>query len=215
MLIFDSDSPTSATTPRVFTVTNLSPVLLTAAGLTAGACIPLFVRGGQVASLEPGCAATGGDFLWAPLSRCGVAVQLCAEANQLVELVPGTYSLGDPTAPLVVPGNVNVQLTRLDDMAPEVLCCLGKCEAPPSPPSPLLPVETAMAELGCISDLNGAQIGKVLLVRTVDENTGAVVTAQNAYYEDGTVVVGYTGPWSVCSPDICQPLATRGLQSGW
>lgn len=72
-------------------------------------------------------------------------------------------------------------------------------------------IETAMAELGCIVDDDGEIIGKVMLCKITDEEDGSEIIKQTAYFEDGTIIQDYSGPWAVCAPDVCVPEPFLGV----
>ena len=72
-------------------------------------------------------------------------------------------------------------------------------------------IETALAQLGCILDDQGVQIGSVMVCKTVDESTQEETLKQIAFYEDGTVINPYEGPWSVCASDVCIPETPLGV----
>lgn len=143
-LLFDSDAAANPPERRVFSVQAGSPVLIVAAGLADDECIPVYVRVGAPGRVTgTGCGSCGPvddpDYLWAPLSRCGAPVLLCGSSNEYIERIPGTYMLGDPTADIVVAGDVNVTSKKLDQrylyVAPY---CSGTQE--PVPCEPLAPL---------------------------------------------------------------------------
>lgn len=74
-----------------------------------------------------------------------------------------------------------------------------------------LGIETAMAQLGCIVDEEGIQIGVVMVCKITDESTGEETLVPKAFYEDGTIEDNYTGEWTVCAPDVCQPEEPIGV----
>lgn len=79
---------------------------------------------------------------------------------------------------------------------------------------PPLPVETALAQLGIIKDpVTGEPIGRVMVSRVTDELTGAVTETLTAYYEDGTVVTPYAGPWAV--EGDCITSTPEGVLPNW
>lgn len=79
---------------------------------------------------------------------------------------------------------------------------------------PPLPVETALAQLGIIKDpVTGEPIARVMVSRVTDETTGVVTETITAYYEDGTVVPNYTGPWSI--EGDCLISAPSGILPTW
>lgn len=65
-------------------------------------------------------------------------------------------------------------------------------------PEPILGIESAMAEIGCVTDASGVVIGKVLACKTIDEDGGNETLKKVAMYFDGTVDQDYTGMWGVC-----------------
>ena len=80
-------------------------------------------------------------------------------------------------------------------------------------PSPM-PVETALAQLGIIKDpVTGEPIGRVMVSRVTDELTGVVTETLTAYYEDGTVVTPYAGPWAV--EGDCITSTPEGILPNW
>ena len=48
------------------------------------------------------------DLIWEPLMVCGQPIMLTPENNHIVIPIPGRYSLGDPTDPILLAGNVNI-----------------------------------------------------------------------------------------------------------
>ena len=81
-------------------------------------------------------------------------------------------------------------------------------------PEPPLPVETALAQLGVIKDpVTGEPIGRVMISRVTDELTGVVTETITAYYEDGTVVSPYSGPWAV--EGDCIVSTPEGVLPSW
>lgn len=202
--IYNTDDGGYVDKARSFTLTKGQQKLIRAAGLTE--TVEIYQMVGVCNECRPE------DVLWEPVTSCGSAVSISADDNRLWLFEPGTYSIGDPNTQTVLAGDVNItgeNFTGVD------VSTLGKC----SDDSPLIgdscdnpifteicnqvPVETAMASLGCISDASGQQIGKVMLCKITDELTGTSVVTQTAYYEDGTVTENYSGPWQVCQPDVC------------
>lgn len=198
--LYNTDRADNGAARRSFTVNADGPVVITNAGLTA--CVPVFVAVG-------GCAGCGfRDRIWRPLERCGNPVEVCPSTSHLYIYEEGQYSLGDPNNALVLPGDVNIVYRVDKNLTMSEAAAMGKCAAPPSP---LFPVETALAELGCIVGADGQLIGKVFICKITDEITGNETTVLSAYYEDGTVVNPYSGPWSVCQPDVCVGEAFIGV----
>jgi hypothetical protein len=72
-------------------------------------------------------------------------------------------------------------------------------------------VETALAELGCVVDAQGVLTGKVILIRTVDEDTGIVTVIKRLENVNGTSVEPYTGPWGPCPEHV--PDTTKQMWS--
>lgn len=159
------------------------------------------------------------DVIWAPLHSCGEPVVLSETNNTIWLSLPGMYSVGDPNNPPVLAGDVNITAENFTGVDPSLL---GKsdCGGIDTPLETVITntcadpisvtlcepigIETSMAELGCIADPStGELIGKIMLNKTINEDgTGEIIT-QTAYFEDGTVVQNYTGPWQVCAPDVC------------
>jgi hypothetical protein len=112
-LLFDTDAPSNSPQERTYTVKAGDVMLLTAAGLADGECVPIYVRVGSPGRAAVNCLPNSDpDYLWAPLSRCGTPVTLCGEANEYIERIPGTYMVGAP-AGVTVAGNVNIAGTPL------------------------------------------------------------------------------------------------------
>jgi hypothetical protein len=79
---------------------------------------------------------------------------------------------------------------------------------------PLLPVETAMAQLGIIKDaVTGEPIGRVMLSRVTNEETGVITETRTAYFENGTVTPNYTGTWAV--EGDCSVATPEGVLPTW
>lgn len=118
VLLFDSDSPTNTAQERMFNVAPGEAFLVVAAGLAVGECVPIYVRVGSPGKSGIACHACGPDedpdYLWSPLSRCGSKVEVCEDANEYIERIPGTYMVGPPTAAgVVVAGDVNIAGRKL------------------------------------------------------------------------------------------------------
>lgn len=194
--IYDSDDGGFVSNGQIFNVSSNCPILIRAAGLTEEVVIYEMV--GECRQCKPS------DVLWTPLKECGQNVVLDQDTNKQWLYLEGTYSLGDPNNPPVLVGDVNItgQVYKGVDSS-----FIKK----PDCRNPLFPVETALATLGCITDNNGEQIGKVVLSKLIDENTGIETMIQIAYFEDGTVIEPYTGNWSVCSPDVCVAETPMGV----
>lgn len=77
-----------------------------------------------------------------------------------------------------------------------------------------MPVETALAQLGVIKEpVTGEPIGRVMVGRVTDELTGVVTETLTAYFEDGTVVPNYTGPWAI--EGDCTIASPEGVLPSW
>lgn len=207
---------------RRFTVSEDYGVVITAVGIEDGVCVPIYI------AAHAGCDAVS-DTVWEPYLDCGKAVEVCGGGgSHTVVSFPGTYSFGDPAeAELGLSESTNVVLRHhaLSDIAdmfaakksaaepPFDVKVINDCDGPVM--VELCPgsfgIETSLAQLGCITGSDGQQIGKVMLCKTVDEETRAETVKQVAYFEDGTVQDPYTGPWSVCAPDVCGPEPTLGV----
>jgi hypothetical protein len=237
--LYDTDSGVNGPAKRTFTVTSSKPVAITAAGLADDECVDVYVRVGS-ASTDSECSSchNPSDWLWTPLKRCGVAVQLCGSSNQLIELVPGTYMLGPVSPDPVFAGDVNITISSLQDLPVEVLCCLGKCEPQPTEANPLpvevvstcadpinvnvcnptqVGIESSFAPLGCTVDGDGVLTGKVFLCKVTDDTVGATPSFDKVHVSiDGSVTMSYTGSWVDCSVlDACDPIESRGLVPSW
>lgn len=186
--IYDSDGGGFVSNGQVFTVTSNSPLLIRAAGLTEDVIIYEMV--GECRQCKPS------DVIWVPLQECGVPVVLNETNSREWVYLEGTYSIGDPNNPPVLAGDVNITAQMYRGVDPSLL-------KKPECSNPMVPIETTMAELGCIVDADGQIIGKIMLTKTVNENDGSETVSQTAYYEDGTTVFDYSGPWQVCAPDQC------------
>lgn len=167
------------------------------------------------------------DIVWEPVYQCGEALELSAENNQIAILIKGRYSIGDPNDPaFVLPQNVNI--TKQEGVDPSLLGKLSCSTSETSSEVPLTletsctnplfveicnqtPVETAMAELGCVVDGDGLVVGKVMLCKIIDETTGIETITQTAYYQDGTIENNYVGAWQVCAPESCVAEAFMGV----
>lgn len=204
--------------PTKQTIFNvLKPNLIRAAGLEE--CVSIYMMVGDCADCKPE------DVLWTEIFECGKPVQLCPDNTTVLLSIPGKYSLGDPNQPaLTLAGDVNI--TRENGVDASLVgksnCTSESSEVQlsieTSCTDPLFveicnqtPVETAMAELGCIADGDGLIIGKVMICKIVDETTGVEIVTQTAYYQDGTVETNYSGAWQVCAPNRCEPEVFMGV----
>lgn len=189
--IYNTDDGGYVKSNRVFTLNKNQQILIRSAGLTTDLVIY------QMVGICKECSPE--DVIWEPVTYCGSTLTLGSDDTRVWIMEPGTYSVGDPTDNTLLTGDVNItgeRFTGVDSSS------VGKSNCNPEP-NPLLPVETAMAELGCIIS-DGEMIGKVILCKLIDENTGVQTVTQTAYFEDGTIISDYTGPWEVCTPDVCQ-----------
>lgn len=126
----------------------------------------------------------------------------------------------NPAIPVVggsatLPGTLDVNLVSPNPLPVQVE---NDCTAPVMTqdcgPSMIAPVETAMAQLGIIKDpVTGEPIGRVMVSRVTDELTGAVTETISAYYEDGSAVSPYTGPWFI--EGDCTVSAPEGVLPAW
>lgn len=122
MILFDSDRFDNSAAKRVFNVTPSTPVRLTAAGLSAGECVPIYQR---VKDVQPGTSCE--QWTWTQMFRCGQPVQLCSDDNQALVLLPGTYVIGDPTTVPTFAGPVVIETSSLSGIAPEILVAAAAC----------------------------------------------------------------------------------------
>jgi len=96
--IYNSSSLTGANVNNPFNVEKTA--LIRAAGLTEE--VTVYFAVGRCLT----CSTT--DVIWEPLMICGQPVTISPINNMVVLAIPGQYSLGDPTAPLVLAGDVNI-----------------------------------------------------------------------------------------------------------
>jgi hypothetical protein len=120
--IYNSSSPTNPNVNNPFTVEKTA--LLRAAGLTETVAVYMAVGD---------CMECQNDILWEPLMNCGFPVTIGPDNNRIVIAIPGKYSLGDPSTPLVLAGNVNI--TKEEGVVPSQLA--GSCSSPTTPCEPL------------------------------------------------------------------------------
>lgn len=186
--IYNSDGSDWVSKNRSFSIKPNEQRVIRAGGLTEE--IQIFQMVGQCQNCRPE------DVIWEPVFNCGTPVVLSPTNNNIWISLPGTYSIGDPNLSDPLQGDVNITGERYTGVDSSLL---GKsCE-----PNEIVGIETSMAELGCIVE-NDVVVGKIMLCKTINEDgTGEVVT-RTAYYEDGTEVPNYNGPWQVCTPEPCQ-----------
>lgn len=125
----------------------------------------------------------------------------------------GVYTGVDGTAPMWAR---NPSIVASLTPTPLPVQVVNDCTAPvlTEACSPELPVETSMAQLGIIKDpTTGEPIGRVMVGRVTDELTGAVTETITAYYEDGTIVQNYGGPWAV--EGDCTVSTPEGVLPSW
>lgn len=202
--IYDSDGSGWVSKNRSFSIKPNEQRVIRAGGLTEE--IQIFQMVGQCNNCRPE------DVIWEPLYNCGLPVVLSPENNNVWVSLPGTYSIGDPNSNDILAGDVNITGERYTGVDSSLL---GKCSNNETTitntcDNPVnvslcdaIGIETSMAELGCIVE-NDVIVGKIMLCKTINEDgTGEVIT-KTAYYEDGTEVPNYDGPWQVCAPEPCQ-----------
>lgn len=188
-MIYDTDGGGFQSNTQTFEIKKANQQkLIRAAGLTEE--VQVYQMVGVCSNCKPE------DVLWEPVYQCGNPLVIGPENNSVWVYLPGMYSIGDPNNPPSLSGDVNITGEDHTGVDPSLL---GKCDEPPVP----VGIETSMAELGCIVDSEGTVIGKVILCKITDEETLAETVMMTAYYEDGTVVEEYTGPWEVCKQDFC------------
>lgn len=232
MLLYDTDSGVNPAAKRTFTVIPGKSTMLTAAGLAPTECVQVYVRVGEATTVV-GCSSCPGpaDWIWAPLFRCGKAVELCGTNNSIVESLPGTYMIGPVTPDPVFAGDVNIAAQDVSSLSPEVLSSLGKCEPSPDTPLPVevistcaapvfvevcnptqVGIELGFAPLGCVVDGDGNITAKVFMCKTAEDVVGAAPSFNMVSVAlDGTVTNPYTGTWVDCAPP--PPVIERRFQT--
>lgn len=116
-LVYGADGKPNDDGRRTFNVADHNPVLLTAAGLADGEVVPIYHRIGAGNTLTHGGVGRntpGVDFVWAPVTRCGVPLALTADSSQVIERLPGVYMVGPPGSPPSFAGDVNITTRDLD-----------------------------------------------------------------------------------------------------
>lgn len=218
-MIYDTDG--GGWKAQTFNVRAKQQFIIRSAGLTD--TLPIYQMVGTCESCAPA------DVLWEPVTVCGEQLTVGPDNNCILIGKPGRYSIGDPLAPPVLAGDVNItgeQTSGVDTSS------LGKCsdgggsvviEGPVTIDSscdePLfvelcstsIGIETTMAELGCITDAEGVITGKVMVCKITDEATGDETIVMKAFLLDGTVIDDYTGEWSICSPAGCEEETVLGV----
>lgn len=224
-LIYDTDDGGWQGTQQTFVISSPNEaVFLKSAGLTED------VNVYQMVGVCQQCAPS--DVKWEMVYRDGVPLTLGPDNNGEWVTEPGKYSLGDPTNPPEFSGDVNISAEKFKGVDAS---SLGKSSPTESNPLPTIvvedvtidssceepvyvevcnnqtPIETSMAQLGCIEDEDGRVIGKVMLVKITDEQTQEEIVRQVAYYEDGTVTDPYSGEWVICNELHATAVHTKNL----
>jgi hypothetical protein len=96
--IFNSSNSAGPVMNNPFNVDKSA--LIRAAGLAVD--LPIYFSAGVCHNCGPN------DQVWQPLVICGNQITIGPDNVMLVLEIPGKYSLGDPTVPLVLAGDVNI-----------------------------------------------------------------------------------------------------------
>lgn len=102
--IYNSSNLAGPVMNNPFTVNKTA--LIRAAGLAVE--LPVYFSAGVCQNCGPN------DQVWQPLVLCGSPVTVGPDNAMLVLEIPGRYSLGNPTTPLVLAGDVNI--TKEEDI---------------------------------------------------------------------------------------------------
>lgn len=218
-LIYDTDSGGWQGTQQSFIISNTNEaVFLKSAGLTED------VNVYQMVGICESCAPS--DVKWEMVYRDGVPLTIGPSNNGEWVVDPGKYALGDPTDPPEFSGDVNITAQKFKGVDTSLLGKSSPSEENPLPVEvagngcdmPLyvemcnnVPVEVALANIGCLVDDDDQKIGVVILQTTIDEQTGNQSTKMVAYYEDGTVEDNYSGTWTTCSDDCSNDTSFLGV----
>lgn len=116
-LLFGADGKPNNSARRMFHIAPLDVAHISASGLQAGESAHIWMRvgsGNPQTSGGAGSNTPGVDYIWAPLSVGGHACALTPESNSILIAVPGTYSIGAPSADVTFAGDVNIEHHKLD-----------------------------------------------------------------------------------------------------
>jgi hypothetical protein len=177
--IYNSSNPVPDK-QRMFTVGEV-PVQISAGGLMQ--CVDIYVAVGD-------CVACGpGDVVWAPLSSCGKAVQICPDNNIAFFSIPGKYSFGNPATPLVLTGDVNVRRNDLANLTSAQLEAISKKCSGPQEVTIVGPLPVPVADIA----------GNTLLTSILAEDVTSNTTLTSILAED---VASNTTLTSILAEDV-------------